>query len=339
MYNHTKGNCEHSTISDAIQKVRQGNFNNSIAAAPRKYESVLNRIEKVGNFTTNYEQVMRAKSPIDKPKKAIFEIMPGFLKDNNLRIVYEALKVSFFLVYEYLNWLQQFKTNTEKKLFATFFTFSFSFHIQAYRLQQTIHDEISNMLKLIDKFRALAPTDEKSSTKITEHKNKIAEMLKILSHLKELLSNIHHISIESFLDLLTHKFNIIQTESSINELLNFDMQILPPLNFDADFYEPLNDDFSSLYLNDILRRCSELKREKTGKMDETIEAAVVTAEVVRDVVWPDIMDRLENLLDHRKKIKVDLKRLTSEEAAMVESIRNECVESIFNDLFQNKNNE
>lgn len=38
---------------------------------------------------------MHVKSPIDKPKKAVAEIMPGFLKDNNLRIVYEALKVSF----------------------------------------------------------------------------------------------------------------------------------------------------------------------------------------------------------------------------------------------------
>lgn len=100
MYNETKGDVEHSNLIDAIQKVRHGNLNNSIAGGrsgdggARKYETALSRIEKVGSFTTNYEHVMHVKSPIDKPKNAVCEIMPGFLKDNNLRIVYEALKVS-----------------------------------------------------------------------------------------------------------------------------------------------------------------------------------------------------------------------------------------------------
>lgn len=90
---------KHSHVCDTIQKLRHGNLNNSITSSGqvvRKREMALNRIEKVDNgFTINYEQAMHAAEPrIDRPKAVIYEIMPGFLKDNNLRIVYEALKVN-----------------------------------------------------------------------------------------------------------------------------------------------------------------------------------------------------------------------------------------------------
>lgn len=216
--------------------------------------------------------------------------------------------------------------------------FSLSPIPQAYRLQQTIHDEISNKLKSIDKLRATATTDEKSPMKIMEYKNKIAEMLKILAHLKELLQNIPHISIDSFVDLLMHKFNVIQTECTINELLNAEMTQKPMSTHftDDDIFDSLNDDFSSAYLNDILQRCSELKQEATTNKTPADVENVVTNTVVREVVWPDVMDRLENYLEHRKQIKVDLKRLTSEEEAMVESVRNECVENIIDDLLKDE---
>lgn len=94
-YNQTKDGCyENTDLSDSIRKVRHGNLNNSITAAgSRKYETALSRIERVDTFTTNYEKAMHMRTPIDKPKEAVCEITPGFLKDNNLRIVYEALKV------------------------------------------------------------------------------------------------------------------------------------------------------------------------------------------------------------------------------------------------------
>lgn len=204
-------------------------------------------------------------------------------------------------------------------------------------MQQTIHDEISNKLKSIDKLRKTLPSnDDKITTlNISEYKNKIAEMLKILAHLKELLQNISHISIDSFLDLLMHKFNVIRTECTVNDLLNADAQrTFMPSPFVSDIYDSLSDDFSSAaYLNDILRRCSELKQVQTDNATDDIENVVMTNAVVRDIVWPDVMDRLESYLDQRKQIKVDLKRLTSEEEAMVQSVRNECVESIIDDLF------
>lgn len=215
-------------------------------------------------------------------------------------------------------------------------------------MQQTIHDEISNKLKSIDKLRGMKQaSDEMACSKITKTKNKIAEMLKIHSHLKELLRNIHQISIESFVDLLTHKFNVMLTESSMNELLNFNEVNLPSLGSGLETIELSKDDVSSVYLNDILRRCSEMKQ---AKLDDAYDANdnndddgdddelenVMTNEAVRNIVWPGVMDRMENYLSHRMKIKVDLKRLTTEEEAMVESIGNECVESIIDNLFQSK---
>lgn len=221
----------------------------------------------------------------------------------------------------------------------------FQLRKQAYRLQQNIHNEITNKLKSIDKFRAIAITDETMTWKISVYKNKIAEMLKILGQLKELLQNISHISIESFLDLLMHKFNVIETECTVNDLLNTDIQkLMSPAHIRSSTFcdITLTDDFSSAYLNDILRRCSELKQEESNKNDDSDDDGhkesidnFAANDMMRDV-WPDIMDRLENYLDHRKQIKVDLKRLTSEEEAMVESIRNECVENIIEDLFQKK---
>lgn len=247
----------------------------------------------------------------------------------------------------------------------------FSPGCQAYRLQQAIHNEIANKLKSIDKLRAAAaiipaPMQTSSSPscrydedgkmmawKITEQKNKIAELLKMLAYLKELLQNVPHISIDSFLDLLMHKFHVIETESTVNDLLNLDIQKVAVStarhhhrsNSSPHLHEPsmmmtATDDISSAYLNDILRRCSELQqsKEEPNEMDTTVNSTLRATEMNDDMllmrdIWPDIMDRLENYLDNRKKqIKVDLKRLTSEEEAMVESVRNECVENIIEEI-------
>lgn len=103
VYNGTKDvGDKYAIICDVIQKLRHGNLNNSIAAGrvAHKYETTLNRIDKIGaGFTINYEQALHAEARMDRPKKVICEIMPGFLKDNNLRIVYEALKVKSFLLH------------------------------------------------------------------------------------------------------------------------------------------------------------------------------------------------------------------------------------------------
>lgn len=186
----------------------------------------------------------------------------------------------------------------------------------------------------------MASSDQKCHLKIVQHKNKMTEMLKILAHLKELLQNIQQIAIEPYLDLMAHKFNEIVTESSLNELLSFESrELLSPINFQQISFESLKDDFTSPYLNDILTRCIELKHDANeDTASNQLQQNVMTANVVREIIWPEIMDRLEKYLSHRKKIKVDLKRLTSEEEAMVESIGNECIQSIIEDLFRNKHN-
>lgn len=294
-------------------------------------------------------------------------------KENIVSTAFTLLSLPFFIITQF----------NFTGFFLLFVIFCCCCCFQAYRLQQAIHNEIANKLKSIDKLRAVAaasaatiipvPVQTSSSHddgkmvvtwKITEQKNKIAEMLKMLAYLKELLQNVPHISIDSFLDLLMHKFHVIETESSINDLLNLDIQKMVStrhhhhhhhFNSSQHLHEPLllsstmtttTDDISSAYLNDILRRCSELQqsKKKPNEMDTAINlmqgkgggreaaAAAEVNDVMRDI-WPDIMDRLENYLDNRKKqIKVDLKRLTSEEEAMVKSVRNECVENIIEEI-------
>lgn len=93
LYNQTSN--EHADLSSSIQKLRHGNIKKPIVIADNcKYEtSLTQRVEKVGNLSIDYNKALRAEMVIDKPKKAICEISPGFLRDNNLRVVYEALKV------------------------------------------------------------------------------------------------------------------------------------------------------------------------------------------------------------------------------------------------------
>lgn len=123
--------------------------------------------------------------------------------------------------------------------------------------------------------------------------------------------------------------------SSVNELLHSETLKSSSLSFTSDILEPTKDDFSAMYLNDILRRCMELKHDESHELiTEHSNENVVNDDVVRDMLWPEVMNRLDNYLDNRMKIKVDLKHITSVEEAMVDSIGYECVESIMDGLFQ-----
>lgn len=164
---------------------------------------------------------------------------------------------------------------------------------------------------------------EGNTMKMSALKNQIAQLLKILSNLKELLQNIQKVSIDPFVDLLTHKFNVISTDSTVADFLNVSSK--SSLNFESDFMQLEKHDFSSMYLTDILRRCIEKERQDSNEADET----AVNDDLIRDIIWPGVMNRLDNYLDQRMKIKVDL-------VAMVENIGDECVQTIIDDMFKNK---
>lgn len=176
---------------------------------------------------------------------------------------------------------------------------------------------------------------EENTMKMCAHKKKIAQLLEILSNLKELLQNIQKMSIDSFQELLTHKVNAILTDSTVNDLLNVVTLKSCVSNFDSILIDHGKHEFSSMYLTDVLRRCTELKRENRKETDENTET-VVNNNMIRDVIWPSVMNRLDSYLNQRMKIKVDLKHITTEEAAMVDNIGDECVQIIIDRMLKNK---
>lgn len=80
-------------ISNIIRKVHISNSNQSLKLNHSNDAFALSNIEKSDVTPMAYEDAIRTKTPIDTPKTIASEIVPGFLKDDNLRIVYEALKV------------------------------------------------------------------------------------------------------------------------------------------------------------------------------------------------------------------------------------------------------
>lgn len=97
-------NNERADLIGSIQKLRQGNMNSSIIVVGNcKHETALARnVDKFGSLPVDYGKALHVKTIIDKPKITINEIAPGFLKDNNLRIVYESLKVKLFFKQIYM---------------------------------------------------------------------------------------------------------------------------------------------------------------------------------------------------------------------------------------------
>lgn len=177
---------------------------------------------------------------------------------------------------------------------------------------------------------------DRNTKEMFVHKKKIAQLLKIVSTLEELLQNIQKNSIDSFLDLLKHKFNVILTDSRVNNLLNDVTSESSIFHSDLSHSEKYN--FSSIYLADILKRYIELGQETSNESNglNELNGIVTNNDLVCDISWPGVMNRIDSYLDQRMKIKVDLKHITSEDMAMVEHVSDECVQIIISDMFKKK---
>lgn len=95
VYQETKNIHDVPDVSNIIQKVYFSNLSQSLKLNHSNDTFVLGNIEKSDVTPMPFEDAIRTKTPIDTPKTVASEIVPGFLKDDNLRIVYEALKVDF----------------------------------------------------------------------------------------------------------------------------------------------------------------------------------------------------------------------------------------------------
>lgn len=159
-------------------------------------------------------------------------------------------------------------------------------------------------------------------------------------NLKELLANVRFESIESLLELLIHKFNTILTEGDVSDLFNGKLLVMPKTyeHVDVEEFRMEKNAISSLYLDDILKQCTNMKQEKLDKYVKSIDCSTLDnlnsekTNVKNDIVWPEEIDTFECHADDRKYLKVDLKRLTTEEAAMIESIGQDCVSDIIDNL-------
>lgn len=204
-----------------------------------------------------------------------------------------------------------------------------------------MHEEIKNHLKQIDKLRASAQ-NHSNTIKIQEIKKRLAKILKIHVNLKELLANVRFESIETLLELLIHKFNTILTEGDVSDLFNEKLLVMPKTyeHVDVEEFRMEKNAISSMYLDDILKQCTNMKQEKLDKYVKSIDCTTLDnlnaekTHVKNDIVWPGEIDTFECHSDDRKYLKVDLKRLTTEEAAMIESIGQDCVSDIIDNLLK-----
>lgn len=199
-----------------------------------------------------------------------------------------------------------------------FFGFDF---FQAYRLNQIIHNEIATRLSLIDKNRINIREEDIRNKRIDEHKAAIADILTIALDLKRLIHRVNKSSIGPPLEMLMHKFNLMKTESNIYSLKSYspdkklDMFKVNTSQYDVS---SLGGNFESVYLDNLLETCGGIRNrikfelEESEKMDQQ--------KMVTSVDKP------------REKIKVNLRKFTSEERLMIDDLGRECIESIIDNL-------
>lgn len=155
----------------------------------------------------------------------------------------------------------------------------------------------------------------------TNEKKRIAELIHLLNKLNEIIDESSEKSIESGLEMLGHKLNVIVNESvKYTDTMSFNPNELLQQNR-CEYY----------YLEDLLIQCGLIERDnkKSTKLS-TQDRAECTHELVSNVienfVWPDIFKRIEHRM-RRPQITVDLHRLTSEEKSMIEDVASECIET------------
>lgn len=121
--------------------------------------------------------------------------------------------------------------------------------------------------------------------------------------------------------MLMHKFNLMKTESNIYSLKSYspdkklDMFKVNTSQYDVS---SLGGNFESVYLDNLLETCGGIRNrikfelEESEKMDQQ--------KMVTSVDKP------------REKIKVNLRKFTSEERLMIDDLGRECIESIIDNL-------
>lgn len=156
-------------------------------------------------------------------------------------------------------------------------------------------------------------------------KKRLTSLVGLLNKLEKTIEGSETSAIDVDLDLLSHKLSSILYDGDLDE---------------DDPNDPIMDsgkrgDENALYLEDVLLQCKWCripKKDSIGESKYELTKALLTSQefimnFVHEIVWPEIFKRMDQK-KKRKQLMVDLKNLTSEERQMVESLGNDCVDSI-----------
>lgn len=165
-----------------------------------------------------------------------------------------------------------------------------------------------------------------------------------MNKLEETINESPSTSIDSILDLLHHKFNSISLESIKR---NKNLSLLNQSEQEKlvrDIKSIHRNELTSVYLEEIVSKY--FAKEKTIKSSlqnknarksahraqsasNTYETRTIVLDLIENYIWPEIFSRLDQHTQHnRKQIRVDLKRLTSDEELMVKDVGCDCIDSI-----------
>lgn len=162
---------------------------------------------------------------------------------------------------------------------------------------------------------------EKSVKRVTDvnGKKRIAELIRLLNKLNEIIDESSEKSIETGLELLGHKLSAVMNASAgCEKALSLDRrEALQAVQ------SPQRNDSDRLYLGALLAHCGLAESAMQDKWEDSRD---LVADVIDGCVWPDIFRRIEQRTN-RPQITVDLVRLTSEEKSVVEDVASECVET------------
>lgn len=192
------------------------------------------------------------------------------------------------------------------------------FIFKAFRLKQMTYDGIGGLLKSLK-------SPKLNETEVETYKKRLASLVGLLNKLEKTVERSEMSAIDIDLDLLSHKLSSILYDGDFDE-----DEVDDPIMGSGE-----REDETALYLEDILMQCKWCHIPKKDSMRESkyeltrtmLSSQEFIMNFVHEIVWPEIFKRMDQK-KKRKQLMVDLKNLTSEERQMVESLGNDCVESI-----------
>lgn len=154
----------------------------------------------------------------------------------------------------------------------------------------------------------------------------LRHLVAVLHKLEDAVKRSERDAIDSDLDMLSHKLNHIVHESTmhIDDLNEIEIDFMQPKDEIAHFMESILQRSPS----PMLPKHNAFARAKPAKVTELmLNSQEFIMNFIRDIVWPEIFKRIDNK-KKRKRLMLDLNRITSTEVTMVEDVGGDFVDAI-----------